>query len=221
MRRYYIENGDVEGATEEQIEMAEDMIDGFVGTQDKFFPIVRTSEVSSVSGKTIYADVAGSPLSVSDGYYTDCIIEIIGGTGTGQKRYIESSSQADRSVTYRGETFYPNVDTTSVFKIYQHAKFPRIKDAHVYLNAWYKTIPQAVKDATIAQVKFIMNLGEDYFITDDSSDKQSETIGNYSYSKFSNSATSNVRALSPRARQILKGIKTNTANLIRENQTWL
>lgn len=193
---------------EEQITMAEEMIDVYVGHQQKAFPREIQGEVSSVNGKTIF-DVGPSSLLVDhDDYLAGCTLEIIGGAGKGQTRTIESSSKDNKSITYKGDTLSPDVDTTSIFKIYQLGKFPRRKDMTLNRagDRYYKMIPDAVKRATAAQVEYIINQGADFFGTDET-DKDSESLGNYSYSGGNASQKSTVvRMIAPKARTLLRGI---------------
>ena len=166
---------------------------------------------------------SNTPLAVTDNTYARCVIEIVGGAGAGQKRVLTASNESERSVTFEGAAFNPALDDTSIYKIYQLAKFPRKKDASTYDQAWYKTIPEAVHDAVIAQTEFIVAKGVDYF-SGDGMDMDSERIGNYSYQRASGGnggPSSLVKMIAPQARASLRGITNRTGRLQAENPTWL
>ena len=199
-----------------QISYAEAMIDAWVGPQEKANEGRVMGVVSAVSGATIYDTNGTSALFVTNNSYQGCTIEIVGGTGAGQSGLIASSDRDARSVTLHTE-FSVAPDTTSVFKIYQLAKFPRHCDVTVAPGGTqlYKTIPEAVASAVAYQVEFIIEMGEKYF-AGDGSEVDSETIGNYSYSRGSgsNAQSSLVRLLSPRSRALLRSIKNRKGRLI-------
>lgn len=199
---------------EDRITQAEELIDAWVGFQQKAVYQVYQGEVSSVNGQTIYDTGSGSPLASKDNFFKGCTIEIIGGGGAGASRTIASSDYTDRSLTYEGDAI-AGLDATSVFKIYQLGKFPRYKDMSQNRagTTYYKYIPEAVKRAVAAQVEYIINQGDEFFSTDDT-DKDSESIGNYSYSGGSASQKSAlVRLVAPKARSLLKGITNRTGQI--------
>jgi hypothetical protein len=89
-----------------------------------------------------------------------------------------------------------------VYAIRQLAKFPREQDANFYIDRWYITIPDAVKRATLAQCKYILSKGVDFFMG--GSDYQSESIGgDYSYTMKPGAE----RDMCPEARLLLKNIR--------------
>lgn len=205
IRRNYIATAEVSGATEDQVALAEELIDAYVGPQEGRRGLDRTGRVSASLDHKIIDDNPTSPLRVTAGTYTHCVIEIIGGAGVGQVRNIIASDPEDLSVSFEGEAFDPALDDTSVYKIYQLAKFPRHKDMKSINQQWYKTIPQQVREATRAQVQFIMEMGEEYFLGDDS-EMSSESIGSYSYSRGSAGQDALVKMIAPKARVLLRGI---------------
>lgn len=220
IRRNYINVSEVTGATEDQVALAEQLIDDYVGVQDRFIKHEVTGKVTgSLSGKVVDENT-NSPLFVTDNTYSHCVIEIIGGAGVGQSRVITASDQDERSVSFEGDAFSPALDATSVYRIYQLAKFPRRKDSKTPSgeSIFYKYIPQAVVEATRAQTEFIIEMGEDFFQGEDS-EMQSEHIGNYSYSRGQGQGTI-AKMLSPRARTLLRGIKNNTGRLVEEQTTY-
>lgn len=219
-RRHYIETTDVSGSTEAQVALAEALIDDYVGYQDRWYQHEVIGKITGAVGSVLYDTSDESPLGVSDGTFNKCVIEIIGGTGIGQRRVLTDSDEGDESVTFTGSAFNPALDSTSIFKIYQLAKFPRRKDGYVKDEVIYKAIPEAVREATIAQVEFIIAKGDDYF-EGDGAEFDSENIGNYSYNRGQSSAGQSalVKLISPRARTLLRGIKNRTGRLIAENPT--
>jgi len=225
-KRNYVSLADVQtiesAATLEQTASAERAIDDYVGVQQRHIPQTFQGQITAVTGTNkTFADTANTThLYQRDGYFANCILEIIGGTGVGQAKLITSSNYDNRTVTIT-DVFTTTPDTTSVFRIYQLGKFPRARD--VFQNsagtAYYKTIPDAIKEAVKAQVSFIIAQGETFF-TGDNADKESETIDNYSYSRGGAQA-STVRLLSPRARTLLRGLKNSLGTLTAENPTSL
>lgn len=205
-----------------QIDRAEQAIDDYVGYQCKFVEQEFRGRVTSFSGKTVFDTSNTSFLHQVNDYFKDCVIEIIGGTGAGQIMQIASSSYSGYSVT-TADSWATAPDTTSVFIIYQLAKFPRIDDVTVAPDGltYYKRIPQQVQDAVAAQIEYQIAQGDEYFQGDDN-EVTSESIGNYSYSKGSgSSAYSSVNQVSPRARAILRGFKNSTGRLLADNDTRL
>lgn len=224
LRRNYIVAGDVSGTepTQAQMALAEQLIDQYVGWQRKHIELEYYGEVSSHNAitKTIYDTGNGTQLGVTDGFFARCVIEIIGGTGDGSYRVLTGSDKDDKSVTYEGDAL--TIDTTSRFKIYQLAKFPRFRDAYVSRDgdAYYKTIPEVVKEATAAQAQFIV---ANPTMFDGSSggsmDMQSERIGDYSYSRGNEGGTGLLpRLIAPKARALLRGIRNVTGRIVADDQ---
>lgn len=200
----------------DRISMAEELIDAYVGSQDKAFRSELRGEVTGVSGTTIYDTYAGSGFNAIDNTYQGCMLEIVGGAGSGQSARIISSNRTASSVTIEAAfTVQPN--TTSVYRVYQLAKFPRQKDVswNRLGTALYKIIPEAVQRATAAQVAFMIEMGDSYF-SNSNSDFQSENFLNYSYARGTGAdgQSSVVKLLAPRARTLLRGI-TNRKGTIR------
>lgn len=194
------------------IGQAEEIIDAYVGFQDKFIMEPKHGRFASSGSTTTHTLQSNQQNSLQDGYFKGCEIEIIGGTGIGQRRRITNS-------TYEGvittDAFSTTLDSTSVYKIYQLGKFPRktdiFYDGDNSANTYYKSVPEAVKRATAAQVDYIIQMGDAYFQTD-KTDFESESIGDYSYSKGANKAVID-RLVAPKVRTLLKGI-TNRAGVM-------
>lgn len=207
---------------EDRISQSEEMIDAYVGTQQKHVDRIFTGRLTSVSGTTLVDNSSDSPLVFDDNYFSYCVVEIIGGTGSGQRKSVTASSKNDKSITV-DSAFTTTPDSTSVYKIYQIGKFPRHQDVyHDPENLkYYKSIPDAVMRAVCAQMAFIVDKGDAYF-AGDGSEMQSESIGNYSYSRGQgDSAASFVKFVSPRARTLLRGYKVSGGRIIADNPTCL
>lgn len=199
----------------DNIEQAEEIIDQYVGWQDRFIALDHRGEVSSISSKTVVDSGSGTQLDVTNGYYTGATLLIISGTGAGQMRRIASSNRSAKSITYEGDAI-TGLAAADAFIIRQPGKFPRIKDVFpsrdsLTLN---KIIPEAVKRATAAQVEYIVNQGADFFATDEA-DKTSESIGNYSYTKGAGASTSSlIKMVAPKARTLLRGIMNRGGRIV-------
>jgi hypothetical protein len=200
---------------DDQISQAEELIDSYVGYQEKAIGIEYRVEVSAVNGTTISDTAAGSQLVYNDDFFVGCEAEVIAGTGAGQRRRVTGSSKADKSITVETE-FTTQLDATSILRVYQLAKFPRLKDMHTSRDGsrYYRSIPDAVRRATAAQVQYMIEMGMDFFSGSDS-DMDSESIGNYSFSRGSSGGQSaTVKMIAPKARVLLRGIKNSTGRLV-------
>ncbi len=206
------------GVTDEQISEAEEIIDAYVGYQEKFIDIYYRGQctVPGTTASKIIDNTGGNQLFRIDNYFIGCELECIGGTGIGQRGIIASSNRLEQSVTLAAP-FATAMDTTSEWKIYQLGKFPRSKDVIVRRDSsvYYKSIPEAVKRATAYQVEFMLTQGQSYFASDETN-MSSETVGNYTYIRGDRAAgapSSLVSMISPRARAVLKGIKNSTGRI--------
>lgn len=211
-RRNYIEEADAPTASAAQISLAEELIDTYVGPQDKHIKQTIEGQVSTHlsdgSTHTITDTSSNSQLELDDDYFKLLVLEILSGDSAGEIRYISASDRSARSITYSGTLL--TLSSGDVFKLYQLGKFPRRKDViHRTVdgeNKYFKSIPIAVKDAVIAQAEYIVEQGDDFF-TGDNTDKDSESIGNYSYSRGGSGAqSSTVKMTAPKARTLLRGI---------------
>lgn len=222
--RAYIDPDLVSGETDAQIALAEELIDAYVGYQERHITRVTYGKVTAydATAKTVADTGSTSNLEQTDDYFNRCVLEVIDGTGAGQIKRITGSSRSGKSVTLQS-AFTTALDTTSVFKIYQLAKFPRRKDVYggVTGDNFAKSIPQAVQDAVVAQTEFIIAQG-DAFFSGISSDMESERILNYSYTRGQSSATTSalVKMIAPKARIFLRGIKNSTGRLTTGPDTW-
>jgi hypothetical protein len=226
-RNYIADSQKPSGATDAQVALAEELIDQYVGYQERAVEgdYLGQASVHDSTAKTITDTNNTTQLSQANNFYAGCIIEIIGGTGAGSIRNITASNRDNKSITYSGAAL--TIDTTSIFKIYQLAKFPRVRDTRSWTPAnatqpsYYRTIPQAIQEAVIAEVEFIIEMGDDYFTGDDS-DMDSESIGNYSYNRGKAGGQSSlVKMIAPKTRTILRGIKNSGGRVVAENPTCL
>lgn len=196
---------DVTNVTEgdDKISQAEELIDAYVGPQDKFYQgeLVGKAQSGSTTGFKLQSEHIDT--NQSD-YWKDCEVEIVGGSGVGETKRITASDNAGNITT---DTFSTALDNTTIYKIYQMAKFPRFKDCTFesqHTSKWYKSIPEMVKRATAAQLEYMINMGDKFFSTD-ASKKTSESIGDYAYSKEGSSASIE-NLIAPKAKNFLKGI---------------
>lgn len=196
----------------DQISMSEELIDAYVGPQQSFIQETIYGKAQSGSTTSFVLDSVHQNNYQTD-YLVGCMVEFIGGTGAGQRVRI-TANNATGTVTMETVTTAPN--STTAYKIYQVGKFPRFGD--VWYNSGetpskhYKSIPEAIKRATAAQVEYIIQMGGSFFATDDSN-KASETIGDYSYSNIEGSGTVD-RLIAPKAKSLLRGIKNRLGQII-------
>lgn len=206
-----------EGEGIDRLSQAEELIDAYVGAQQKARPHEVRSEVKSATTNTLTEVDALNVLAVTNDFYKGCEVEIIGGTGAGQIRKITLHEKDAKRITV-SENWGTVPDSTSVFRIYQLGKFPRYCDQ--YGNSagdrYYHTIPDAVKRAVCAQVQYMITQGDEFFASD-GLEKTSESIGNYSYSRgggATGSQSSRVRMVAPRARDFLRGITNRKGQFV-------
>lgn len=181
--------------TDDQISAAEDQIDAYVGNQGSKHltsELVDKATAGAVGSITV---PAGALSTYPDGFFVGKQIEIIGGTGQGQRRSISAQAGNVISVTPNWTTA---PDATSVYHIFQSGKFPRENDVHDYGGKVYPGIPEAVKMATAYQAVYLMNVKNL-----DKEVMQSEHIGGYSYSRAAK--TGSARIIAPKARVALRG----------------
>lgn len=197
---------------DDQISQAEEIIDGYVGYQDRFMDCELVGYMNTVtsSGFTLYATHQNM---YDDNYLVRCEVEIMGGTGSGQRRKLTASTKAGIVTIDTAWTVTP--DNTSFYRIYQLGKFPRNRDVRFFSEVgtptYFKSIPEEIKRAVAAQVEFKINMGDTYFSTD-KSEKVSESIGDYSYTNAqgASGSTGANKLVAPKAKTILKGIMNRT-----------
>lgn len=211
-RRGYVTTTEVDllsgltASTDQQISEAEELVDAYVGYQEKFSK--ETYPGKATGGSAISITLASElQNSVQDDFFKGMEVEIIGGTGIGQRTIITNSTYAG-VISFASQSTPP--DSTSIYKIYQLGKFPRQKDVFFdgqnTPNTFYKSIPEAVKRAVAAQVEFRIKMGDAYFQSD-KVNMESERIGDYSYSKGEGSAGGAIKnMIAPKAKILLKGI---------------
>lgn len=204
---------------DDRISQAEEIIDAYVGFHDKFFSGELVGKMSSVASTTQFTLETLQQGMYEADYFKWLEIEIIGGTGAGQRRTISTSTK-EGSITLT-DAFTTTPDTTTYYRITQIGKFPRHCDVTYYSQSepfvYLKAIPEEVKRAVAAQVEYLINMGDDFFTTDQS-DKKSESIGDYSYSTGGGVGQKGwgqgaAKLIAPKARMLLRHIVTRVGSL--------
>jgi len=198
---------------DDKISQAEEMIDAYVGAQDKHMDYITTG-LAAAAGATSLTVEASQQNTFDIDYFKLCEIEILGGTGAGQRRKITGNTKA--GVLTVDSAWLTTPSTDSFYKIYQVGKFPRVCDVESYTHGsnttYYKAIPEAIKRAVAAQVEYFIEMG-DAFFAGDKSEMESESIGDYSYTKGQGVASIS-KLISPKAKILLKGIYNRTGTLV-------
>ena len=192
----------------ERMELAEEIIDKYVGFQNAFQRYEITGHATDGTTTTLVDDSGNTLLGGSiDDKYSYCILHIIGGTNVGEERVIIGQDSTAKTITVQ-KAFTNAIDTTSVYRIYQLAKFPRTQDAKLMEGVYYKYIPEQIKKATLAQVEYMISMGDDFFVS--GIDKTNENIDGYDYQIPRDVR----RSVAPKAREYLKGFVNRKGNLI-------
>lgn len=196
------------------ISQAEELIDAYVGAQHKAFhsDLVGPVEAAGSTSFTLYSEQQDV---YEQNYFKWCQVEIVGGTGEGQRRRITASTKA--GVLTIDTAWDTTPDSTSFYKITQLGKFPRIIDQE-YFSAtgtprYFKTIPENVRRAVAAQVEYYIEMGASFF-SSDKSYKVSESIGDYSYSNANSGGTGLDKLVAPKAQELLRGIRTRIGQIV-------
>jgi hypothetical protein len=191
---------------DDQISQAEELIDSYVGFQVKSVSSKFVGQATSGTTTTLVDISDDSPLNYNDNYLSYCEVEIVAGTNAGERRSISSSAIATKSITV-SPAFTSAIDSTSVYRIRQLGKFPRICDMFTLNNDatglpfYAKSIPEPVKRAVAAQMQYVVEKGDEFF--SGATDDESESIGDYSH----NMKKDVNRLIAPKARMLLSGIK--------------
>lgn len=198
-----------------EISEAEEIIDDYVGFQDKFMQIEFRGLISTGGANNVRLDPRNQSNLQAD-FLKGCWIEVTGGTGAGQRKKITAQTLAGY-ITLESD-FGTALDTTSYYRIWQLGKFPRTQDVEydgLYTNKHYKNIPEAVRRATAAQVEYMSVMGDNFFASD-KPDMEGESIGDYSYTKrgTGGSTTGASKLIAPKARVLLRGIANRTGAIL-------
>lgn len=202
--------------TDDRISQAEEIVDAYCGFSDKFYEEELVGKMAAVTSNSIFLMETLHVNVFEKDCFKWCQVEIVGGTGAGQRRTISTSSKEGYIELTSAFTTTP--DTTSFYKITQLGKFPRTRDVTYYSQVapyvYLKSIPEEVKRATAAQVEYIIAMGDSFF-SGDKIDKTSESIGDYSYSNGNNlSRSTNLQKLiAPKARILLKSVVNRLGSL--------
>lgn len=199
--------------SDELLGKAEEIIDGFVGFHKRFLANPLNGKVASATGKNVTLESIHQNTFQND-YFTYCEIEIVGGTGKGQRRKIVSSTIA--GVVVVDVDWTTPLDATSYYNIYQLGKFPRdcdfVFDNRNIPNSYYKNIPEAIKRATCAQYEYMVELGTNFF-AGALDNKASETIGDYSYTNAKGEMNVN-NMVSNKVKILLAGYTKRTGRIV-------
>lgn len=197
------------------IGQAEEIIDAYVGHQVKFMREVVTGRCETAGGNNTLILETDQKNVFQDDYFKGCEIEIIGGTGEGQRRRITVSDYESGQITV-ADNWTTNPDNTTFYRIYQLGKFPRHQDVHYFSDrephTYYKSIPEAIKRAVAAQVAYIVEMGDSYF-NSDKADRSSERIGDYSYENGAGGSGLH-KLIAPKAKLLLRGIKNRVGVIV-------
>lgn len=200
-------------ATDEMINKAEELVDAYVGFVDKFYPHELVGRATAGGSTSITLETDEQNKYEKD-YFKWCYVEIVSGTGEGQRRIVSSSTKAGVLTVQSAWDTTP--DTDSYYKIYQLGKFPRLKDVSYYTEStpyiYLKSIPEAVKRATCAQVEYMQTMGANYFKSNKNA-LESESLDDYSYSRGSGSASLDT-LIAPKAKDYLKGIINRSGTIL-------
>lgn len=197
---------------DDQISQAEELIDEYVGYQEKFLSNEFRGIVAGGGTSSFTLDPSHQNNMQAD-FLKGCWVEIIGGIGAGQRGKI--TAQTFAGVVTMETAFSTGLTTTSYYRIWQLGKFPRACDVDydsTHTNKHYKSIPEKVRRATAAQVQFVVEMGPAFFGSD-KSDMESESIGDYSYSK-GQGASGISKLIAPKARILLRGIMNRTGSIV-------
>lgn len=216
-RRNYIDSDSVNSIvsitpTAVDLDLAEELIDQYVGFQAKFIQETFDGRVASVGSNVTFTLQTNQQNAYESDYLLGLIVEIIGGTGIGSVRRITGSTKAG-VVTVDSAV---SLATTSVYRIYQLGKFPRTED--VFYDGtnspyqYYKQIPDLIKRAVAVQIEFMNQMGSTFFKSDNIN-YDSESIGNYSYSKGMSAGQLN-NLIAPKAKIYLRGIVNRKGTMI-------
>lgn len=187
----------------DQITQAENIIDSYIGNVTKHITNEFFGQATAGTSTTLIDTSNDSSIynDFDDDYFTYCELQIVGGTNVGESRLITAYDKSAGQITV-DEAFSNAIDDTSVYRIYQLGKFPRYQDTKKIQAGseykYFKWIPEDIRQATLAQVAYIVELGPT-FLNSDASDKISEGIGDYNYSKKQVNAI-----IAPKARKILR-----------------
>lgn len=200
------------------INRAEAIIDGYIGN---WLPAIAAQYDGALASVTDGSNVTLATEHVTQmpgvNYLKGMVIEMLTGDAAGQYRMIES--QTALGLLTLDTAFNPVPVAGDIYHIYQMGKVPRARTndlrsfAASGTTTYVKTVPAALREAVAWQVKYMQELGDQYF------DGQqllmnSESFGGYSYQKGEN-AQGGKAIIAPKARQVLSGtgIINRTAEL--------
>lgn len=198
----------------DKISQAEEMIDDYVGFQEKSYKNKLQGKISEVPSSTTFKlDTIHLNSFPYTNFFKGLHVEIVGGTGAGQQRKIASSTSL--GVLTVESAFTDSPDTTSIYLIYQIGKFPRHKDLFTNNNenpiGYHRNIPEDVKRATAAQLQYMIVMGDAFFASN--GEETSEQIGDYSVTRKAGGG-GEAALIAPKAKLLLQGIRNRTGVLV-------
>src|SRR5690242_992243 len=108
----------------DRISQAEELVDAYVGFQEQFMTEVVSGRCALAgTTNTLYLDTKQQNVYQND-FFKLCEVEILGGTGAGQRRKVSASDYETGKLTVDTNWTTPP-DATSFFRVYQLGKFPR------------------------------------------------------------------------------------------------
>lgn len=203
--------------TLEKINIAEELIDSYVGFHGKSNQETIVGRVASGTASTFQLEASRHQNTFQADWFQFCEVQIIKGTGAGQHRTIASSTLA--GIITVDDNFDTTPDATSYYRIFQPGKFPRNNDDETYFDGYVspqvyiKQIPEAIKRATAAQIQYMTELGDSFF-NGEGSTLDAESIGDYSYSRGRFNHTDGTSLVGPKAKQLLKGYVNRKGRMI-------
>lgn len=190
------------------ISQAEELIDNYVKRANKFINRNYTGVADNGTTTTLTDSLLDN---LAENFFSGCELEIVGGINAGERRRITTSKDGVLTIS---QAFSSAIDDTSAYKIFQLGLFPRYQDVFYKSGVYYKSIPEAIKRATAAQVEFIIDKGDEYF--SGPTDYTSEQIGDYSYTR---KLAGEESMIAPKAKMFLKGFINRVGILEVENPT--
>lgn len=199
---------------DDRISQAEELVDAYCRHVNKFLEYEVVGRVVSSASTSITLQADQQNVYEQD-FFKWCEVEIISGTGEGQRRKVTTSTKA--GVLTVDTAWTTNPTSSSYYRIYQLGKFPRNEDVQLYSTSspyvYLKSIPEAVKRAVAAQVEFAIEMG-DAFFKGENVDMQSESIGDYSYTKGESSGGNLERLISSKSKSLLRGYRNRTGRIV-------
>lgn len=198
---------------------AEAIIDGYIGN---WLPAIQEQyDGAAADGTKSQITLADEHIRVLPGvnYLKGMVIEFLTGNAEGVFRIITGQTAAGL-ITF--DTDFPDANAPEagdIYHIYQMGKVPRAatNDLRRFVSGstitYAKTVPAPLREAVAWQVKYMQELGDDWF-DGAALNMKSEQFGGYGYTR-DDSATGAKAIIAPKARQVLSqgGLINRTARM--------